>query len=33
MGSVDWKWLIIGLLLGWMGIPFLMGKLAARRAG
>lgn len=25
--SIDWKWLIIGLLIGVFGVPFIQAKL------
>lgn len=29
MGSIDWKWMIIGLLLGWLVFPRALGAVKA----
>lgn len=31
MPNIDWKFLIIGLILGAWGIPFILGLLNSRR--
>lgn len=30
LGSVDWKWLLIGLIFGWMVAPRVIGLIATK---
>lgn len=31
MPNIDWKWLIIGILIGVFGVPFVQAKLGGAR--
>lgn len=31
MGSIDWKWMIIGLVLGWFIAPRVLGAVTAKK--
>jgi hypothetical protein len=30
-GNIDWKWLIIGLLLAWIVIPLILRAVSSRK--
>lgn len=30
--NIDWTWLLIGIVVGWLGVPLVLGFVSGRKA-